>query len=39
MAASNAASSDSVYREVFVTSLAEFPGLVVAALILDKVGR
>jgi hypothetical protein len=38
-AASDAAASDSVYRDVFVTSLAEFPGLLVAALILDKIGR
>lgn len=38
-AAAEAADSDSVYRQVFVTSLAEFPGLIVAAVILDKIGR
>lgn len=38
-AAAGAANSDEVYREVFVTSLAEFPGLLVAAFALDRIGR
>ncbi|KAL6985056.1 hypothetical protein U1Q18_018435 [Sarracenia purpurea var. burkii] len=29
----------SLYINVFITSLAEFPGLVLSAIILDKVGR
>ncbi|PWA89438.1 major facilitator, sugar transporter-like, Major facilitator superfamily domain protein [Artemisia annua] len=32
-------SEDSTYRDVFITSLAELPGLVFAAFIVDKIGR
>lgn len=32
-------SSDVSYRDVFVTSFAEFPGLLVSAAIVDKLGR
>ncbi|KAD3068173.1 hypothetical protein E3N88_36053 [Mikania micrantha] len=32
-------SEDSTYRDVFITSLAEVPGLVFAAFIVDRIGR
>lgn len=32
-------SDDSTYRDVFITSLAELPGLVFAAFIVDRIGR
>ncbi|KAI3782310.1 hypothetical protein L2E82_12352 [Cichorium intybus] len=32
-------SEDSMYRDVFITSLAELPGLVFAAFIVDRIGR
>nr|XP_043619565.1 organic cation/carnitine transporter 7-like [Erigeron canadensis] len=30
---------DSTYRDVFITSLAEVPGLIVSAFIVDRIGR
>ncbi|KAF3783424.1 Organic cation/carnitine transporter 7 [Nymphaea thermarum] len=30
---------DSLYRDVFITSLSEFPGLLLAAVMVDRVGR
>lgn len=32
-------SQDSTYRDVFITSLAEVPGLVFSAFVVDKIGR
>ncbi|KAG6766622.1 hypothetical protein POTOM_027790 [Populus tomentosa] len=32
-------SSDVDYKAVFITSFAEFPGLIVSALIVDRIGR
>lgn len=32
-------SSDVDYKEVLITSFAEFPGLIVSALIVDRIGR
>ncbi|KAK6131728.1 hypothetical protein DH2020_034525 [Rehmannia glutinosa] len=29
----------SLYRNVFITSLAEFPGLILSAVLVDKIGR
>ncbi|WVZ66420.1 hypothetical protein U9M48_015637 [Paspalum notatum var. saurae] len=31
--------SDNLYRDVLVTSLAEFPGLLLAGLLVDRIGR
>ncbi|KAJ9548375.1 hypothetical protein OSB04_020918 [Centaurea solstitialis] len=32
-------SQDSTYRDVFITSLAEVPGLIFSAFVVDKIGR
>ncbi|KAJ0788345.1 putative major facilitator, sugar transporter, major facilitator superfamily [Helianthus annuus] len=32
-------SDDAIYRDVFITSLAELPGLVFASFIVDRIGR
>ncbi|KAL8040120.1 hypothetical protein ABFX02_10G078200 [Erythranthe guttata] len=37
--ANEAADDSSLYRNVFITSIAELPGLVLSAVLVDKVGR
>ncbi|CAN4084621.1 unnamed protein product [Withania somnifera] len=38
-AALPAKNDTSLYRDVFITSLAELPGLIISALVVEKVGR
>lgn len=36
---SKSSGSDSLYRDVFITSFAELPGLILAGILVDKIGR